>query len=92
VSMVDRVAGWAGAAQCQLRAEHGSRRRMNATNCVDRKICDTKEPCEVIDWVTPEGALGRGTRTCDKSMSRLKRRGPQTCEARAMKFPLRVGA
>jgi len=38
----------------------GSERRLqiNASNCVHCKVCDVKDPYEIITWVTPEGGAG----------------------------------
>ena len=32
--------------------------QINAQNCVHCKTCDIKDPCQNIDWVTPEGGGG----------------------------------
>jgi electron-transferring-flavoprotein dehydrogenase len=37
---------------------HGLRLQINASNCVHCKTCDIKDPYQVINWVTPEGASG----------------------------------
>lgn len=36
----------------------GKRLQINAANCVHCKTCDIKDPYQVINWVTPEGASG----------------------------------
>jgi electron-transferring-flavoprotein dehydrogenase len=36
----------------------GRRLQINAANCVHCKTCDIKDPYQVINWVTPEGASG----------------------------------
>jgi len=36
----------------------GLRLQINASNCVHCKTCDIKDPYQVINWVTPEGASG----------------------------------
>ena len=36
----------------------GLRLQINAANCVHCKTCDIKDPYQVINWVTPEGASG----------------------------------
>src|SRR5690606_35615671 len=39
--------------------ENGAPRlQINAQNCVHCKTCDIKDPCQNIDWVTPEGGGG----------------------------------
>jgi electron-transferring-flavoprotein dehydrogenase len=38
--------------------DEGLRLQINAANCVHCKTCDIKDPYEVINWVTPEGAAG----------------------------------
>ncbi len=40
--------------------EAGLRLQINAANCVHCKICDIKDPYEIITWVTPEGGSGPG--------------------------------
>jgi electron-transferring-flavoprotein dehydrogenase len=34
------------------------RLQINAANCVHCKVCDIKDPYEIITWVTPEGGSG----------------------------------
>jgi electron-transferring-flavoprotein dehydrogenase len=41
-----------------VKDEAGSRLQINAANCVHCKTCDIKDPYQIIDWVTPEGAAG----------------------------------
>jgi electron-transferring-flavoprotein dehydrogenase len=36
----------------------GKRLQINAANCVHCKTCDIKDPYQIINWVTPEGASG----------------------------------
>lgn len=36
----------------------GKRLQINSANCVHCKVCDIKDPYQVINWVTPEGASG----------------------------------
>jgi len=36
----------------------GRRLQINAANCVHCKTCDIKDPYQIINWVTPEGASG----------------------------------
>lgn len=36
----------------------GQRLQINAANCLHCKVCDIKDPYEIIDWVTPEGGSG----------------------------------
>ncbi len=36
----------------------GKRLQINAANCVHCKTCDIKDPYQIINWVTPEGAAG----------------------------------
>jgi electron-transferring-flavoprotein dehydrogenase len=36
----------------------GMRLQINSANCVHCKTCDIKDPYQVINWVTPEGASG----------------------------------
>jgi electron-transferring-flavoprotein dehydrogenase len=36
----------------------GLRLQINAANCVHCKTCDIKDPYQIINWVTPEGASG----------------------------------
>jgi electron-transferring-flavoprotein dehydrogenase len=36
----------------------GTRLQINAANCVHCKTCDIKDPYQIINWVTPEGAAG----------------------------------
>ena len=36
----------------------GKRLQINAANCVHCKVCDIKDPYEIITWVTPEGGAG----------------------------------
>jgi electron-transferring-flavoprotein dehydrogenase len=36
----------------------GKRLQINSANCVHCKTCDIKDPYQVINWVTPEGAAG----------------------------------
>ena len=36
----------------------GKRLQINAANCVHCKVCDIKDPYEIITWVTPEGGSG----------------------------------
>lgn len=36
----------------------GKRLHINAANCLHCKVCDIKDPYEIIDWVTPEGGSG----------------------------------
>jgi len=36
----------------------GKRLQINAANCVHCKVCDIKDPYEIIDWVPPEGGSG----------------------------------
>ncbi len=38
--------------------ESGKRLQINAANCVHCKTCDIKDPYQIINWVTPEGASG----------------------------------
>ena len=38
--------------------EGGRRLQINAANCVHCKTCDIKDPYQIINWVTPEGASG----------------------------------
>ena len=39
--------------------ENGARRlQINAANCVHCKVCDIKDPYQVITWVAPEGGSG----------------------------------
>lgn len=38
--------------------DEGLRLQINAANCVHCKTCDIKDPYQVINWVTPEGASG----------------------------------
>ncbi|MBT8144355.1 MAG: electron transfer flavoprotein-ubiquinone oxidoreductase, partial [Gammaproteobacteria bacterium] len=38
--------------------EGGKRLQINAANCLHCKVCDIKDPYEIIDWVTPEGGSG----------------------------------
>lgn len=33
----------------------GMRLQINAQNCIHCKTCDIKDPCQNINWVTPEG-------------------------------------
>ncbi len=43
-----------------VRDSHGGNPKLqiNAQNCVHCKTCDIKDPCQNIDWVTPEGGGG----------------------------------
>ena len=41
-----------------VKDDAGSRLQINAANCVHCKTCDIKDPYQIIDWVTPEGAAG----------------------------------
>ena len=43
-----------------LRDEDGANPRfqINFQNCVHCKTCDIKDPCQNIDWVTPQGGDG----------------------------------
>jgi len=34
---------------------HGIDTKINASNCVHCKTCDILDPCQVVNWVTPEG-------------------------------------
>ncbi|MDH3588716.1 MAG: electron transfer flavoprotein-ubiquinone oxidoreductase, partial [Gammaproteobacteria bacterium] len=36
----------------------GKRLHINAANCLHCKVCDIKDPYEIIDWVPPEGGSG----------------------------------
>lgn len=36
----------------------GKRLQINSANCVHCKTCDIKDPYQIINWVTPEGAAG----------------------------------
>ena len=36
----------------------GARLQINSANCVHCKTCDIKDPYQIINWVTPEGAAG----------------------------------
>ncbi len=36
----------------------GKRLQINSANCVHCKTCDIKDPYQIINWVTPEGASG----------------------------------
>ena len=38
--------------------EQGKRLQINSANCVHCKTCDIKDPYQIINWVTPEGAAG----------------------------------
>jgi electron-transferring-flavoprotein dehydrogenase len=38
--------------------QDGKRLQINSANCVHCKTCDIKDPYQVINWVTPEGASG----------------------------------
>ncbi len=38
--------------------EGGRRLQINAANCLHCKVCDIKDPYEIIDWVPPEGGSG----------------------------------
>ena len=39
-------------------SDAGKRLQINAANCVHCKTCDIKDPYQIINWVTPEGAAG----------------------------------
>ncbi len=41
-----------------VKDDAGSRLQINAANCVHCKTCDIKDPYQIINWVTPEGAAG----------------------------------
>ncbi|MBT8131370.1 MAG: electron transfer flavoprotein-ubiquinone oxidoreductase [Gammaproteobacteria bacterium] len=36
----------------------GKKLQINAANCLHCKVCDIKDPYEIIDWVPPEGGSG----------------------------------
>ncbi|MBT8136855.1 MAG: electron transfer flavoprotein-ubiquinone oxidoreductase, partial [Gammaproteobacteria bacterium] len=36
----------------------GKQLQINAANCLHCKVCDIKDPYEIIDWVPPEGGSG----------------------------------
>jgi electron-transferring-flavoprotein dehydrogenase len=41
-----------------VKDDAGTRLQINAANCVHCKTCDIKDPYQIINWVTPEGAAG----------------------------------
>jgi electron-transferring-flavoprotein dehydrogenase len=41
-----------------VKDDAGLRLQINAANCVHCKTCDIKDPYQIINWVTPEGAAG----------------------------------
>jgi len=36
----------------------GKRLQINSANCVHCKVCDIKDPYQIINWVTPQGGSG----------------------------------
>ena len=48
----------AGVYEIVGREENVPRLQINAQNCVHCKTCDIKDPCQNINWVTPEGGGG----------------------------------
>ena len=42
----------------RVKKDGGRRLQINASNCVHCKVCDIKDPYQIINWVTPEGGCG----------------------------------
>ena len=45
-------------AHYRVKKDGGMRLQINASNCVHCKVCDIKDPYQIINWGTPEGGCG----------------------------------
>ena len=42
----------------RVKKDGGKRLQINSANCVHCKVCDIKDPYQIINWVTPQGGSG----------------------------------